>query len=81
MHSKQMVVLILVSPCLYPVARATDLAECDRGLGTRDWLWRVSIIDGEVQLAECLRKPEGIPLEWDAGIQLQCPARHLADSQ
>ena len=30
---------------------------------------KVSLLNDEAQPAGCLRKPEGIPLEWDAGIQ------------
>ena len=30
-----------------------------------DWLWKVSLFDGEAQLAVCWREPEGIPLECD----------------
>ena len=51
------------------MTRITDHAKCDRGPGSHNWLWRVSLLVDVVQLAGCLRKPEDIPLEWDVGIQ------------
>ena len=37
--------------------------------GNHDWLWKVSLFDGEAQLAVCRRESEGIPLEYNTVMQ------------
>ena len=37
--------------------------------GNHDWLWKVSLVDGEAQLTVCRREPEGISLECNTVMQ------------
>ena len=60
---------VLVTPCLHSVTRVTDHAKRGQGLGSHDWLWRVSLLEDEIYRNGYLRESEGIPLELDADIQ------------
>ena len=60
-----------ISPCLQFVTCVTDHAKCVWGPGSQELLWRVWLLDGEVQLTGCLRESKALLQEWDAGSGMQ----------
>ena len=56
----QIGIWFLVSPGLHSVTHVYTHAKCGPG---PDWIWRVSLLDGEIQLDGCLREQEGTPQE------------------